>query len=86
MRRIVANRSYAQVLKAGGAGNQVNPMDETMRKPISLFPAVPSGGPLPSSPEQIFLPDAYRLPDGAERGARMDALAAHGFHRGHEPV
>ena len=57
-----------------------------MREPISLLTTVPSGGPLPDSPEQIFLPDAYRLPDGAERQAYMDASAAHGFHRGHEPV
>lgn len=36
--------------------------------------AAPAGEPLPTMPEQAFLPDAYRLPDGAARGARMDAL------------
>ena len=44
-----------------------------MREPISLLTTAPSGEPLPDSPEQFFLPDAYRLPDGAERQARMDA-------------
>jgi MoaA/NifB/PqqE/SkfB family radical SAM enzyme len=48
-------------------------MDETMREPISLLTTVSSGEPLPNLPEQLFLPDAYRLPDGAERQARMDA-------------
>jgi MoaA/NifB/PqqE/SkfB family radical SAM enzyme len=38
-------------------------------------PAVaPGGGPLPTMPEQVFLPDAYRLPNGTVRGPRMDAL------------
>ena len=44
-----------------------------MREPISLFATAPSGELPLSSPEQIFLPDAYRLPDGAGRGACMDA-------------
>ena len=57
-----------------------------MREPIAFVTTVPSGEPLPDSPEQLFLPDAYRLPDGAERQARMDSVAAHGFHRGHEPL
>jgi len=48
-------------------------MDETMRESISLVTTVSSGEPLPSVPEQLFLPDAYHLPDGAARGARMDA-------------
>ena len=45
-----------------------------MPEPISLLATAPSGEPLPDSPEQRFLPDAYRLPDGAQRGAAMEAL------------
>ena len=44
-----------------------------MREPISFVTTVSSGEPLPDSPEQLFLPDAYHLPDGAERQACMDA-------------
>ena len=43
-----------------------------MREP-TLLSAAPSEGSLLSSSEQIFLPDAYRLPDGVERGARIAA-------------
>ncbi len=38
-----------------------------MSQPIALTPA---REPLPLLPEQTFLPDAYRLPDGAERKAQ----------------
>ena len=47
-----------------------------MRTPISFVTTVSSGEPLPDSPDQLFLPDAYRLPDGAQRGAAMEALPA----------
>ena len=39
-----------------------------MSEPISLFDSE-----LASLPEQLFLPDAYRLPDGTERGAVLSA-------------
>lgn len=45
-------------------------MSEALVRPA----AAPGGGPLPTMPEQVFLPDAYRLPDGTVRGPRMDAL------------
>ena len=40
-----------------------------MRQPIALTPTQLPPDPLPVLPEQTFLPDAYRLPTGAERGA-----------------
>jgi MoaA/NifB/PqqE/SkfB family radical SAM enzyme len=40
-----------------------------MSEPILLAPGGAETGPLPLLPEQAFLPDAYRLPDGHARGA-----------------
>jgi len=41
-----------------------------MSQPIPLFSSTPrSADPLPLLPEQTFLPDAYRLPEGTERGS-----------------
>ena len=44
-----------------------------MSEPIALLGMASSVGPPPALPEQAFLPDAYHLPDGTERGYHMDA-------------
>jgi MoaA/NifB/PqqE/SkfB family radical SAM enzyme len=43
-----------------------------MSEIITLNGMTPAGEPQLALPEQIFLPDAYRLPDGATRAALMD--------------
>ncbi len=45
-----------------------------MSEPIRLFDRALPRQDLSEMPEQAFLPDAYRLPDGAVRGARMGAM------------
>ncbi len=44
-----------------------------MPEPIPLFAETVPARPLPVLPEQTFLPDAYRLPDGATRGPTIEA-------------
>ena len=41
-----------------------------MSQPIALIPKASVTGDASPLPEQVFLPDAYRLPDGHERGPR----------------
>jgi MoaA/NifB/PqqE/SkfB family radical SAM enzyme len=43
-----------------------------MLQPIVLAPTPPAPESLPVLPEQLFLPDAYRLPVGVARGATAD--------------
>ena len=44
-----------------------------MPEPIPLFAEAVPARPLPVLPEQTFLPDAYRLPDGMSRGPTIGA-------------
>jgi MoaA/NifB/PqqE/SkfB family radical SAM enzyme len=44
-----------------------------MSHTVTLFELQPDAGPSTALPEQSFLPEAYRLPDGCERAAMMTA-------------
>jgi MoaA/NifB/PqqE/SkfB family radical SAM enzyme len=44
-----------------------------MTEPVTLYETGPAADPFAGAPGQAFLPEAYRLPDGAERTAVMAA-------------
>jgi MoaA/NifB/PqqE/SkfB family radical SAM enzyme len=45
-----------------------------MSQPIALISPAGAAEPLPPLPEQAFLPDAYRMPEGTVRGPHVPAL------------